>query len=327
MKKLGIALFVLCLIVLEITIVGSQFANSFVATETSEVQNNQPQIPSIPSSDKKPSAQVTTQIVALEKPVKSVIVLGAANTLVFRAVVTQDSVAKAQFQLFKMSQLLPKDAVIYLVMDTPGGDIDAGNMLIESAKALPQEVKTITLFSASMGFHTVENLGERLVLPNGVLMSHRARAGEMGGEVPGNLIVRVNALLRLITVMDTHASARMGISLKAYQELIRDEYWVTGQDAVDARAADRVVLARCSDDLLGTHKESVNTMFGRVGLIYADCPLIRYPLDVELPASSNLTPAQKAEFEKFVFDMTQDKESFVRNQIVNNHFKKMMLVK
>lgn len=259
----------------------------------------------------------------LEKKEASVLQLGARNTLVFRGVVTGESVAKIQVELLRMSQELPHSATIYLVLDTPGGSIQAGNQLIDMAKALPQEVKTLTIFSASMGFHTAQNLGERLVLPNGTMMSHRAKGG-VEGEVPGSAVVRLNDFLRLVNVMDSVCAKRMGLSLDKYQFLVRDEYWVTGQDAVEAHAADRVVLARCGSDLMGSTPMTVATMFGTLKVTYSDCPLISAPLSVDLSALKFTSPQQQVEFLNFWKQLNYEKEQFVREQIVTNKFERYL---
>ena len=71
--------------------------------------------------------------------------------------------------------LLTKKRVIYLILDTPGGEVVSGLQMFDYLNALNVEVKTITLFAASMGFHAVQFLGERLITPSGTLMTHKAR--------------------------------------------------------------------------------------------------------------------------------------------------------
>lgn len=254
-----------------------------------------------------------------------VLTLGLKNTLVFRGPVTDDSVSKIQRKILDMSYSLKSSDVIYLVIDSPGGSIAAGNMLIDTVKALPQKVKTVTIFSASMAFHMVEAFDERLILPSGTLMSHRASLGGVGGEIGGDgkgeLATRMNWIVRQLQVMDAQVAARMGMSVKDYQELIRDEYWVDGQDSVDAKAADRVVLARCGKDMLqGTEPMEIRTFFGILKLEFSKCPLISYPVKVDMSAMT----FRNEEDRKFVDLMIGNKEQFVKSYIKDNSFERFV---
>lgn len=214
-----------------------------------------------------------------------VLVLTKENTLSFEEVVTPESVAKFQDQLQTMSNKLDKNAEITVVLYTPGGDVVAGMQLIDSVRAVPQKVNTLTVFSASMGFHFVQGMGDRMILPSGTLMSHRAKGG-MEGEFDGSLDVRIKAIYRKTDYLSSIAAYRMGRTLPEYKDLIRDEYWKNGQDAVDDNSADKVVLARCDDSLSGTYDKIMYTMFGPITLVMSNCPLITSPLDYKIEEES-----------------------------------------
>ena len=141
-----------------------------------------------------------------------VILLTKKNTLVFNDVVTAKSVADIQVKLLEKSNTMPKKSTIYLVLDTPGGSVMDGSLLIDTIKAMPQKVKTLTVFSASMGFQFVQNFDDRLIIPSGTLMSHRARIGGLGGEIFGELDTRLNMIKRRITYLDKIAAKRMGMT-------------------------------------------------------------------------------------------------------------------
>ncbi|MEZ0209219.1 MAG: ATP-dependent Clp protease proteolytic subunit, partial [Candidatus Paceibacterota bacterium] len=113
---------------------------------------------------------------------QEIVKLGTANTVNFRGVVNDEMAQGAALELLRLNKLRgDKDYPIYIVMDTPGGNIDSGEAFIEIAKSIPN-VKTITLFAASMGSAVVEALpGERLILDSGILMFHRAK-GQVGGQ-------------------------------------------------------------------------------------------------------------------------------------------------
>lgn len=241
-----------------------------------------------------------------------VLVLKDRNTVIFRGVVTPQKVAEIQIQLMVRAEGLAKDEVIYLVLDTPGGDIESGNQLIDTVRALPQKVKTVTVFAASMGFQFVQNMDERLILPSGVLMSHRARMG-IQGEVPGELLTRLNFFMNIIHALDVQAANRMGMSTEKYKELIRDEYWVNGQRAVKDRAADRLVVARCDKSLSGTTKEFLGEIFGfKVFGQMSRCPLITGILGVEVEGENE---ERQAEVIEAMMLYQKNRTAFVREYL------------
>lgn len=253
-----------------------------------------------------------------------ILTLGKANTLVFRDIVTPQSMGLLEKNLIEMSRSLPNTTPIYLVLVTPGGDIDAGSQFIDVAKAVPQEVKTITLFAASMGFHIVQNLGERLITPSGVLMSHRAAVEGIAGHVPGEAVVRLNTVLKGVTEMDLQVSKRVGMNLKDYQELVRDEYWVNGKESITDHMADKVVLVACGADLNETYTQKINTMFGAVTVEWSTCPVIMSPLNSNTDALLN--PSIRMEDRKAMFDFINsylnNKEDFIKKYILNDSYKK-----
>jgi len=252
------------------------------------------------------------------------IVLGKKNTLSFREVVTSKSVSKLQRKLLNMSYRLPRNATIYLVLDSPGGSIDAGNVFIDTAKAIPQKVKTITLFSASMAYHMVQNLDERIITPSGTLMSHRARLGGMGGEIgsdgKGEYLTRTNWILRQLKIMDSKVAKRLKMPLKKYQDLIRDEYWVDGSDAVVEKSADRVALVRCGKDLKGTEIVTISSFFGSIDAHFSKCPLISYPVKIGKARFLTNDSTKRDRLLKYVDSLFNHKRRFVKEYILNGSY-------
>ncbi len=82
------------------------------------------------------------------------VILTKDNTIVMNKVFTGASVANLANQAKNLDASAPSADPIYLVINSPGGSIDAGIELIENLSSLNREVKTINLWSASMGFHT-----------------------------------------------------------------------------------------------------------------------------------------------------------------------------
>lgn len=208
------------------------------------------------------------------------LVLSERNTVVMSGEFTSLSVAKVQNELISKSFKLDANEEITLVIDSPGGSVSAGLMLINTAKSIPQKVNTLTIFAASMGFQTVQGLGDRYILESGVLMSHRAALSGLGGQLDGELESRLNFYKEFTNILDIQSSDRIGVSLAEYKYSIINELWSTGNVAVSKNHADAVVTASCDESLMGTRIERVMTMFGPFRVKFSNCPLINGPIDI-----------------------------------------------
>lgn len=223
------------------------------------------------------------------------------NHVLFSGEVNDQSVSEAQVKLAQISADLNEDEVIYLVIDSPGGSVTAGNRFIDFAGSLPQKVKAICLFCASMGYHMFQSLDERLVYSSSELMSHRVRIGGLAGQVPGEAISRLNDIIATTTRMDTKVAKRIGVTLKQYQASIYDELWLSGEDAVKLHHADRVAKIRCDEELATSKTEfKVMSLFGAATVTVSSCPLISGALDIQLGANSKFRSKEEAlmEFKK-----------------------------
>lgn len=278
--------------------------------------------PAQPTLKKITIAQVAPYITApirTSQAIKSVpvevVTLTADNMVVMDQVFNEQSVSTVMLELKKLSDKLKPEATIILVLSSPGGSVDAGLRLLSFAKALPQRVKTLTLFSASMAFQTAQELDERLILDTGTMMSHRGTFG-CKGEARGEIETCMRFTMSIFDAMEAKSAQRMGMTFKAYQDLIRDEYWAYGQDAVNEKAADRVVLAKCGKGLDGTKMQLVDTFFGTFNVEVSKCPLIPgyisvQPMDAKAKQDTGVTTL-------YVKSMFSNKQGFVKEFISTN---------
>ena len=207
------------------------------------------------------------------------IVLTKDNSITINDAIYEDTVANLINKAKELDSRIKSSDPIYLVLNTPGGEIDAGLEMIENLVSLRRPVHTISIFSASMGFQTVQGLGNRYVLKNGTLMSHRATGGFFG-QMPGSLGTRYQYYLKRVLRLDANAVKRSKgkLTAQSYARLIADEYWCDGQDCVNQGVADAVVNAQCDKSLAGTNEKSImqDIYMGHTVEIkaeYDNCPL------------------------------------------------------
>ena len=199
------------------------------------------------------------------------------NHVLIRTDISYESVAKAQYEVAKLVEKRgTKDYTIYLVLDSPGGSIDAGLSLIEDLKTV-KNLETITLFAASMASAMVEALpGNRNITETGVLMFHRARGGVEGQFEDGELESRLDLYKRMVRKMEAVNATRMRISLETYKAQVKDELWILGFESIVKHAADNVVSVTCSQELIkGQETVSIGFMGMNMAVKFSTCPLIK----------------------------------------------------
>lgn len=210
------------------------------------------------------------------------ILLGTANTVTLRGEINDESAQAAALELMHLSvQRGSQSYTIYLVLDTPGGSIAAGEDLIEVAKSIPN-LKTVTIFAASMGSAIVQALpGERLMVDSGIQMFHRA-AGRVGGQFEtGELESRLEFYKKMVRKMEKRSADRMGMSLKLYKQKVKDEMWLISDEAIEGKAADKIVSLACTETLSAKKQViSMEIFIFKIDLEYSGCPLLRSPTPV-----------------------------------------------
>lgn len=226
------------------------------------------------------------------------IVLTTENSTVLRGVIDSESMSTLQTKLVELvNRRAGKDYPIYLVIDSPGGEIFAGLDFIEFAKTIPN-LKTISIFSASMASAIVEALpGERLVTQNAFLMFHRAQGGFSGYFENGEVESRLGMAKSIVQFMEKNNASRMQMYLSDYKRLASTELWLFGDNTLLFRAADRTVDIVCSKELLA---EFSTTSFagGFLGLqkldfVFSACPLFRTPVSQSTNKVRYLVPSFK----------------------------------
>lgn len=206
------------------------------------------------------------------------VVLTSQNTVIMNKVFRNSSVAQVQQKLSELASKTNQD--LYLVLDSPGGSISAGQNLISFARSLPNRVHTITLFGASMAYLVAQHLNKRYVISSSRMMSHRARISGLSGQVPGEAVSRLKHVNRIIKELFATTAKRVGSNYKDYMRSVYDELWLTAAQAVQTKHADAMINAKCDKSLSGTYTTFVSSFFGSIKVTFSKCPLIRGPIKI-----------------------------------------------
>lgn len=243
---------------------------------------------------------LTPAIVHADTPL---IHLTKSNTLSLNEVVTQESVAKLMVQARKMDQaLFAGDEPMYLVLNTPGGDVQAGIALSRFLNGLHRKVETITIFAASMGFQIAQQLSTRHIVSYGTLMSHHAKGGvegEFGGEEPTQMGNRLAYFTKIIKELDEQTVKRTKgkQTLSNYTHAYDHELWLSDETAVAQGYADDVVNVVCDKSIQGTEEHGTEFMGMPVRYETDKCPMNTGILNAKM-----LVPTNKGSltYEEFV---------------------------
>lgn len=191
-----------------------------------------------------------------QQPSKEIIVLEEMDTVVFKDDVTDESMLELINEINSKLELVKKKThVVNLVMITDGGSVPAGMDFINYANELPVKIRTITINSSSMGFHIVQGLGERLIVPYGKLLAHQATG--YVGVIKMPITEGSNVALRLkrVKVNDDRSAKRMNISYKEFVNRIAEkDYVMYAEQAMKQNAVDRIVEIQCGQSIIDSGK-------------------------------------------------------------------------
>ncbi len=222
------------------------------------------------------------------------------NTAVLFGVVDSTSVSDVMQQIQKLDSSLKSGYAINLVLYTPGGSIQDGLELIEYLKSVNRPINTVTVFAASMGFQIAQNLGQRYILQNGVLMSHKAAGGFEGEFGDGNsqIDARYGLWMSRILELDQQTVARTKgkQTLKSYRSAYQNELWLTGEQSIKGGYADRVISASCDKSLNGQRTQHLDFFGLGINVNYSECPLNTNPLSIEIEIPTNKGVMKHADF-------------------------------
>jgi len=163
---------------------------------------------------------------------------------------------------------------IILFIDSPGGSVIDGLVLVNYLKATKKNIKCLAKYAASMAHAILEACPSRLGTTDNILMQHKMSINNIGGtltEIEGSLVI----MRGLENILDTMESDRIGLSIEEFRNRTSKPWYTFGTDSLRENVIDKLVTVTCKPSLyLKKDSKTVSTMFGRVEVIKNGCPLI-----------------------------------------------------
>lgn len=200
------------------------------------------------------------------------ITLEKHNTVVLRGSINFRSASDVSIQLLRKANN-PNTETVYLVLDSGGGSIVAGNSIIATMKSIQKPIVCVAIFAASMAHGILQNCTLRYVTENGVSMIHRARGGFQGYFNDGEVESQLKLWKAIVTKMEKTNAKRMKLEYEEYKKLAANEFWCTGEECVKSNFVSYIVDLRCSAELLA-YKIPIGSGWDIKGYL-SGCPLIR----------------------------------------------------
>lgn len=140
------------------------------------------------------------------------------------------------------SQILSDDGDTVLVIDSPGGDVSAGNLIVSAMQLSPNAVNTMCIGTcASMAAFIFEFGEKRYIWPRATLMLHPPHYTLEG--TPGEVRSELDAFDRQCKFYEAAVSAKIGVSIAKYRAMVANELWLSPEQAVSQHLADEIVTA------------------------------------------------------------------------------------
>lgn len=161
------------------------------------------------------------------------------NSLTLYGEVSQESAAKLIAGI-QADNEQKTDAPIYLYINSPGGDVISGGMIVDAIAASRRPIYTVAIgMAASMGalIHTYGV--KRYMAPHSILMFHRASIG-MEDDL-SHIQERINVINRIVAEYEQHLAKLTGLSIAEIQGHENTQWWMLPAEAQKNHLIDGVL--------------------------------------------------------------------------------------
>lgn len=205
---------------------------------------------------------------------EKIITLNAENTIKIDRSISETLVSKVIYQL-SLSTHNP----IYLYINTPGGDVKWGNLLIDNIEYYSRNKTIICIahYAASMGFAILQACPFRYGTKHSTFMQHRITTTINGDKE--KIENYINYLQYLENEFIDFQVKRIGISRELFIKKTYTDWYLNGIGALKENIIDELVLVGCELNYVNTtyiEIEDKNNI--KIYNTFSNCPIITKPI-------------------------------------------------
>lgn len=131
-------------------------------------------------------------------------------------------------------------APVWIRMNSPGGSVDAGLILIDTMAAVKSPIHCIVESKAySMAAIILTFCDRRYGYPHATYMLHEASYGTVG-EDPANRS-KLDFLTKYLDRVHERIAANIGMDVKTYRAKIRDAWWLLSDEAKEVGLIEEII--------------------------------------------------------------------------------------
>ena len=172
-------------------------------------------------------------------PLLPLVLLNTTNHLAIRGPITAESTR----DFFDAAMRMARKDLHYVYLDTPGGSVSHGQRI--AAFVQQRNLTCIAQRAHSMGFVLLQYCGNRWITPHGSAMQHQMSLHHVQGDL-FRVQEQLQALARVERELARVQADRLGVSEEWFRNRTRDEWWMSGKDALALGCADGLVYVECT---------------------------------------------------------------------------------
>jgi ATP-dependent Clp protease protease subunit len=203
----------------------------------------------------------TTAQAASKKKSKSDSIVMTNRVIDYTGPVRWFMIKKAQADYKRLAQ--QSDEPIWIKINSPGGSVAAGLVLIDTFKAGKAPIYCLVESRAySMAAITLLFCDKKYALPHATIMLHEASYGTIGDDMSNRS--RMKFTTGYLDRLHRDLAKRLNMSHDAYRKKIRNAWWLLADEAKKSGVVDGVVRNITYKDLAVARTTTMRTVSKRV---------------------------------------------------------------